>query len=63
MAQPITLPRFLRLKIGGRFTMWEVVRDRNMALKGLWLYLNFLINHDATQKNFNVFKGHLFLKS
>lgn len=31
--------------VGGRSS------DHKMALKGLWLYLNFLIDHDATQTN------------
>lgn len=55
MAQLLTLPRFLWLKSrGGGLYMYYVggrSSDHKMALKGLWLYLNFLIDHDATPKN------------
>lgn len=68
MAQLLTLPRFLWLKSreGGGLYMYYVggrSSDHKMALKGLWLYLNFLIDHDATQKNltYNELKGQLFL--
>lgn len=72
MAQLLTLPRFLRLKSrgGAVHVLWLYMyyvggrgSDHKMALKGLWLYLNFLIDHDATQKNltYNELKGQLFL--
>lgn len=67
MAQLLTLPRFLWLKSkGGGLYMYYVggrSSDHKMALKGLWLYLNFLIDHDATQKKltYNELKGQLFL--
>lgn len=66
MAQLLTLPRFLWLKSRGGVYMYYVggrSSDHKMALKGLWLYLNFLIDHDATQKNltYNELKGQLFL--
>lgn len=60
MAQPITLPRFLWFKMGALYYVVGRRSDRNRALKGLKMYLNFLIHHEATQKNFNVFKGQLF---